>query len=128
MTDTLAPPFVQRARDGRFIETDAAERFFSKLVIPDDPPDACWDWLGSKCPKGYGKFWDGSSNTTSHRFSYRLFRGEIPPGKEIDHLCRNTSCQNPEHFECVPKSVNRWRQNDEAAAQAAWEGRDEGEL
>jgi len=34
---------------------------------------------------------------------------QIPTGLTIDHLCRNTSCGNPDHLEAVPGGVNTLR-------------------
>lgn len=36
-----------------------------------------------------------------HRTSYEVFRGPIPVGLVIDHLCRNRLCCNPDHLEAV---------------------------
>jgi hypothetical protein len=32
--------------------------------------------------------------------------GEIPEGLELDHLCRNTLCVNPDHLEPVTHAEN----------------------
>lgn len=37
----------------------------------------------------------------SHRVAYELAKGPIPPGLQLDHLCRNPRCCNPEHLEPV---------------------------
>jgi hypothetical protein len=41
-----------------------------------------------------------------HRLAYRLDRGPIPLHLELDHLCRNQACSNPEHLEAVSHRVN----------------------
>lgn len=42
----------------------------------------------------------------AHRFAYELHKGPIPKGLEIDHLCRNTLCVNPNHLEAVTHREN----------------------
>ena len=77
-----------------------------------DPASGCWVWQLGLNRQGYGCSTD--ANTTfisSHRLSYIIHKGQIPAGLEIDHLCRNTSCCNPDHLEAVTKSVNLRRGN-----------------
>ena len=67
----------------------------------------CWNYLGPfnvSHPSGliYGRF--GGEN--AHRVAYRSWRGPIPKGLTIDHLCRNTICINPEHLEVVTLAEN----------------------
>ena len=68
--------------------------------------DTCWNWTAYKNPKGYGKF----NQWYAHRFSYIHLIGPIPDGLQIDHLCLNTSCVNPEHLEAVTLQENVRRQ------------------
>lgn len=55
----------------------------------------CIVWTGASV-WGYGKFFSkGGKSYRSHRFAYELFRGPIPDGLVLDHLCRNKLCINP---------------------------------
>ena len=45
----------------------------------------------------------------AHRWSYEHHVGPIPEGLTVDHLCRNTSCVNPEHMEVVTREENAYR-------------------
>ena len=67
---------------------------------------SCWNWIGSLNPKGYGQYYDGVKPIKAHRFSYELFKGKIPEGLQLDHLCRNRKCVNPNHLEIVTNKEN----------------------
>lgn len=74
----------------------------------------CWRWLGARMSlkqNGYGGFKMNGRSRTAHRVAYEHFVGPIPTGLQIDHLCRNQSCVNPEHLEAVSNRVNCQRGN-----------------
>ncbi len=72
----------------------------------------CWLWTGSIQNNGYGKVTVNYKTRLIHRYAYEELKGSIPEGYEIDHLCRNKLCINPEHLEAVPGKVNRKRQGE----------------
>jgi len=65
----------------------------------------CWEWGGAKQPNGYGKL-NRDGQHLAHRWYYIAAKGDIPEGLELDHLCRNRGCVNPDHLEPVTKSEN----------------------
>ena len=71
--------------------------------------NGCWQWIASKDKWGYGKFHLDKKQRSAHRISYEHFVGPIPDGLEIDHLCRNRLCVNPQHLEPVTRRVNTLR-------------------
>ena len=84
------------------------ERFWEKVK----KTEGCWFWLAYKVPTGHGRFRVGGKDgemTPAHRVSYRLLKGEIPKGMDLDHLCKNPSCVNPEHLEPVTRAENVMR-------------------
>lgn len=83
---------------------------FENLYIPE-PNSGCWLWLGCLYKKGYGNFSLNDKNLKAHRAAYLFFIGNIPPDYEIDHLCKMTSCVNPQHLEAVTGEENRARSN-----------------
>ena len=77
------------------------ERFLKKVK----KIKSCWVWQGC-IVKNYGQMWDGEKVDGAHRISYRLFKGEISKGLQIDHLCQNPKCVNPKHLEMVTPKEN----------------------
>lgn len=86
-----------------------ADRVFEKV----DVTLFCWEWKGAICPgTGYGHVGLGRRTDgvgVVHRVVYELLVGPIPPGMDLDHLCRNRACCNPDHLEPVTRSVNNRR-------------------
>jgi hypothetical protein len=97
----------------------AIERFWDR-VMPE-PMSGCWLWLGGTTRKargGYGRFAVDGVATMAHRFAYEHFVAAIPEDLEIDHLCRNTLCVNPEHMEPVTHLTNVLRGQSPSARHA----------
>lgn len=71
---------------------------------------SCWEWTGLKNVRGYGRINVAGTMQLAHRATYSALRGPIPEGLELDHLCRNPSCVNPDHLEPVThaENVRRW--------------------
>lgn len=69
----------------------------------------CWIWTASKNWDGYGQFRWGGRQQLAHRVSYQILVGAIPPGLELDHLCRVRDCVNPAHLESVTSAENTRR-------------------
>jgi len=82
------------------------KRLFKKIKI--DEKTGCWNWTGGKDQLGYGQGYYNHRRERIHRIIYAFFKGPIPRGKifQIDHLCRNHQCCNPEHLELVTQQIN----------------------
>ena len=87
-------------------DPSAVARFWAKVDRTGD----CWTWTAAlRRPGGYGQFWAAGRMVGAHRFAFTLLVGPIPAGLELDHLCRNHACVNPEHLEPVTQAVNLLR-------------------
>ena len=92
------------------------ERFWSKVdphgPVPTYAPHLgrCWIFTLVPTAQGYGQFGLGNKKIAlAHRWAYEYLIGAIPPGLEIDHLCRVRRCVHPLHLEPVPQRVNALR-------------------
>jgi hypothetical protein len=66
-------------------------------------------WQANKLKKGYGRFGVDGRPKLVHVWIYEYYIGPIPDGWEVDHLCRNKACCNPDHLEAVPREENQRR-------------------
>lgn len=73
-------------------------------------PNGCQVWTGYIDKDGYGYIFireSGKSlNKRISRFVYERAKGPIPPGLQIDHICRNRACVNLEHLALVTLAEN----------------------
>lgn len=97
------------AREQSSREQDAefsAGNFHTRPSFNELPPAArslirkrrgCWLWQGATI-NGYGRVYHAGENWSVHRLTYTLFRGEIPQGAVLRHLCHQPACCNPDHL------------------------------
>lgn len=95
----------------------ALDRFAEKIALTDT---GCIEWIAGTAGEGYGYFYAGRTTTDetgrvyAHRWSYEYHVGAIPSGLQIDHLCRNKACVNPDHLEAVSSEENLRRSDGNA--------------
>jgi len=71
--------------------------------------DECWPWIAGCDDKGYGQFRVEEKIRKAYAVIYELMVGPVPSGLELDHLCRNRLCVNPNHLEAVTHQQNLLR-------------------
>ena len=88
----------------RAIARDAA--YIEARSIPE-PNSGCWIWTRDIARDGYGKMVMGGVNMSASRASYIIHKGEIADGLQVDHICHQPACVNPDHLRAVTPSFNR---------------------
>lgn len=81
------------------------DRFDAKWILAEET--GCWVWTASLTYAGYGRLGVPELGTNlAHRIGWMLYRGPIPEGLVIDHMCRVRCCVNPDHLRVVTKRIN----------------------
>lgn len=98
-----------------------------ELLAPDRvwvTPCGCWLWLGGDDGAepwpglgNYGRILRPGTRRVEpvHRWAFRTFKGPIPFGYDVDHMCAKWApeprvvrkCVNPDHLQAIPPRLNQ---------------------
>jgi hypothetical protein len=106
-------------------DADARRRFEAKYR---ENENGCWIWTAKSEDKdGYGQFRNKGVLYRAHRFAWLLYRGELEPGMDVDHVCPGAPhrrCVNPDHLEVITHGENMRRQRRRREVVPPWQQED----
>jgi hypothetical protein len=103
------------ARNREYVQANGLTRYTlseeDSVWLRVEKSEDCWEWRGAMFRNGYGRFDRRGPRRIcmAHRLVYEYVKGPIPEGLDLDHLCRNRRCVNPDHLEPVTRRVNLMR-------------------
>lgn len=92
-----------RPRKSTTKDTDGSVRIAQRT---ERDANGCLVWMGQLNGDGYGVLSVGNKYVRAHRQSWENANGPVPDGLELDHLCRNRACVEPNHLEPVTTGEN----------------------
>jgi hypothetical protein len=108
---------VRESQRKRWARLVASGKTYPRKLIPGfppvdywvDPESGCWVWQRHLGLEGYALKRRDGKKMPAHRYYYELYKGRIPRGLLLDHVCRNHACVNPAHLEPVTAKENAAR-------------------
>jgi hypothetical protein len=71
----------------------------------------CWIWDAYCDANGYARIYNRERKRIewAHRYSYEAHKAPLAAGYEVDHVCQQTNCVNPDHLDAVTKAEHARR-------------------
>ena len=110
---TINPNELDDRRNGIIKRIHERVMVVDNGFVTDGRPSPCHIWQGPTSGEGrgggYGRMSLNGQTVAVHLVVYSHFYGYIPGKKQIDHLCNNRLCCNPQHLEMVTHKTNQKR-------------------
>lgn len=74
---------------------------YDRWLAKVEKTETCWLWRGAIKNGGYGvvnRGRRGEGVIRAHVFAYAHYKGDVPLGADVRHLCHVPSCVNPDHL------------------------------
>jgi hypothetical protein len=102
----------EKIMGNRWTGSDTLEVAFKKVYRKATLSGTCLIWPNYKNEDGYGilnrRQRDGSGKDyKAYRLAYEFYKGPIPEGLLVRHLCNNPPCINPEHLDLGTHQDNK---------------------
>lgn len=85
------------------------EKIFAQIQKTEN---GCWLWTGRIITYGYPIIFKPrtidhkKSSILVHRWIYQQYKGQIPKGFDVHHVCNNKVCVNPNHLEALDRNTH----------------------
>ena len=94
--------------------TSLIARIKAKCLVEDTGHSSpCWVWQGGHSGSGrgggYGRISVDGQTAATHIVMFTCVHGYLSGNKQVDHLCNQTMCCNPDHLEAVSAAMNQKR-------------------
>lgn len=87
------------------------EKIKERVVV--DEKTGCWNWQGPTSGNGrgggYGRMYLDGQTVAVHIVMFTHVHGYIPGKLQVDHICENRLCCNPDHLDLVTHLENQRR-------------------
>jgi hypothetical protein len=93
-------------------------RFMEKIDVGEFYKNDCWSWRSTMASGGYAYWFFRGKQQKVSRIVYEHWKGRIPHGLVVDHICNNPPCVNPDHLQAVTQKQNVLRGNGPTAINA----------